>query len=925
MSNATQCRDAALADQPEPGGDDLATSKPAGEIVAIDRGVVHQICSGQVVLTLATAVKELLENSLDAGATVVDIKLREMGSEMVEVSDNGYGVEQRNYKGMTVKHATSKLREFTDLFSVETFGFRGEALSSLCALSNVTISTRHKSASTGTLMTYDHHGNILTSTTQARPVGTTVTLANLFSTMPVRQKEFHRSLKREFGKLISVMSAYGLVSSGVRIMVTNSKAKGGRTVVVHTQGSDSLRENMVNIFGTKQMSTVRPFAQVDLSEEDMAKANMRLHGVLPRVSLEGFISSPVHGEGRGAPDRQFYFVNSRPCDPTKLVKLVNQVYHGYNRNQFPFVCLNIITERSTVDINITPDKRQVFLTNEKFLNELVKKSLEKMFEDAPSTMDVNTFLTKPNSMSHDQSAEVTKNKENLASQSNVKNSPKFNLSNLKRSFSSSFSSSTSPLQNSGKKQKTLQSFFKVDPSGDNEDDCDEESSFVVHRESVEESEVLNNEVEKDKESSSNNIDKEREITFDDVENETNQELDDCGGKGDIGVIGNDSAKIESNGLTLIFDDYSTMKSQSLPEKGAEIKAGNVSIVIDDFTSISQKKVGEEVKNPGLNIIFDDFVDHKEISLKKSPKCENSKPSNVGEGFKITFDKFDANDKIDVPVPRKKPNSNEVTVVVEDDEALEDKSRTFKKKEVKASFNFDSLVISLKEMEKSESDLKCLKFKAQIKTSDNKNAEAELQKQIQKTDFAEMEIFGQFNLGFLITGLKSDLFIIDQHATDEKYNFETLQKTTVIKSQKMVVPQKLELTSVNESILIDNLPVFEKNGFHFKIDENAPTTEKVSLTSLPISKNWTFGKEDIDELIFMLSEAGEDSSEHFRPSRVRAMFASRACRTSVMVGTSLSMGDMDRLVRHMGEIEQPWNCPHGRPTIRHLVNTEMVRL
>ena len=181
---------------------------------------------------------------------------------------------------------------------------------------------------------------IITSTTQARSVGTTVTLANLFSTMPVRQKEFHRSLKREFGKLISVMSAYGLVSSGVKIMVTNSKVKGGRTVVVHTQGSENLRDNMVNIFGTKQMSTLRPFSQVDLTEEDMAKANIRLHGPLPTVKLEGFISSPVHGEGRGAPDRQFYFVNSRPCDPTKLVKLVNQVYHGYNRHQFPFVCLN---------------------------------------------------------------------------------------------------------------------------------------------------------------------------------------------------------------------------------------------------------------------------------------------------------------------------------------------------------------------------------------------------------------------------------------------------------------------------------------------------------------------------------------------------------------------------------------------------------
>jgi len=923
MFNATKSGDAAHTDQHEPGGDDLATSTPAGEIVAIDRGVVHQICSGQVVLTLATAVKELLENSLDAGATVVDIKLREMGSEMVEVSDNGHGVEQRNFKGMTVKHATSKLKEFTDLFSVETFGFRGEALSSLCALSSMTISTRHKSASTGTLMTYDHHGNILTSTTQARPVGTTVTLANLFSTMPVRQKEFHRSLKREFGKLISVMSAYGLVSSGVRIMVTNSKAKGGRTVVVHTQGSDSLRENMVNIFGTKQMSTVRPFAQVNLTEEDMAKANLRLHGALPCVRLEGFISSPVHGEGRGAPDRQFYFVNSRPCDPTKLVKLVNQVYHGYNRNQFPFVCLNIITERSTVDINITPDKRQVFLTNEKFLNELVKKSLEKMFEDAPSTMDVNTFLTKPNSMSSDQSAEVTKNKENIASQSNVKNSPKFNLSNLKRSFSSSFSSSASPAQGSGKKQKTLQSFFKVDPSGDNEDDCDDEgSSFVVHCETVE-SEVQNNEVEKDEEYSNNDVEEEK--AFDVVEKETDREIEDLGSKGDVGVSGSNPSKIESSGLRLIFDDYSTMKSQSSPKKGTEIKSGNISIVFDDFTSISQKKVGEDDKPPGLNIIFDEFVDQKEFSLKKSSECENTEPSNVGESFKITFDKFDADDEIDVPVALKKAKRSEVTVVVEDDKDIEDNSRTFQKKEVKASFNFDSLVRSLKEMDEAESDLKCLKFKAQIKASDNKNAEAELQKQIKKTDFAEMEIFGQFNLGFLITGLKSDLFIIDQHATDEKYNFETLQKTTVIKSQKMVVPQKLELTSVNESILIDNLPVFEKNGFHFEIDENAPTTEKVSLTSLPISKNWTFGKEDIDELIFMLSEAGEDSSEHFRPSRVRAMFASRACRTSVMVGTSLSMGDMCKLVRHMGEIEQPWNCPHGRPTIRHLVNTEMLRL
>ena len=114
----------------EPG----ATEAAAGNITVIDRKVVHTICSGQVVLSLATAVKELVENSLDAGASVVEVRLQEFGSALVEVIDNGSGVQEKNFEALTVKHATSKLRQFSDLFSVETFGFRGKALSSLCPM-----------------------------------------------------------------------------------------------------------------------------------------------------------------------------------------------------------------------------------------------------------------------------------------------------------------------------------------------------------------------------------------------------------------------------------------------------------------------------------------------------------------------------------------------------------------------------------------------------------------------------------------------------------------------------------------------------------------------------------------------------------------------------------------------------------------------
>lgn len=184
----------------------------------------------------------------------------------------------------------------------------------------------------------------------------------------------------------------------------------------------------------------------------------------------------------------------------------------------------------------------------------------------------------------------------------------------------------------------------------------------------------------------------------------------------------------------------------------------------------------------------------------------------------------------------------------------------------------------------------------------------------------MEILGQFNLGFIITRLKSDLFIIDQHATDEKYNFEMLQKSCMLRHQPLIAPQTLELTAGNEAILLDNLDIFTANGFMFDIDESQPCGQRVQLRSAPQSRNWSFGASDIDELIFMLSDA---PGQMCRPSRVRAMFASQACRRAIMVGDVLSHSNMRTLVNNMGEINQPWNCPHGRPTVRHLLSLSMI--
>ena len=291
-------------------------------------------------------------------------------------------------------------------------------------------------------------------------MGTTVNLQNLFSTMPVRQKEFKRNIKKEYSKLISVISSYGLVASGVKIKVTNVKANNKSEVVLQTHGSQSLRDNLVNIFGVKAVANIKPIVQATLSEEELRLANIK---TVPEnsVRLEGFISCHNNGNGRGAPDRQFYFINSRPCDHAKLFKIVNQVYHVYNRNQYPFVVLNIKTKRDDIDINVTPDKRQIFLSHERFLIELIKKSLEQMYMDAPSTMPANNFLAVSKKFEISEREKM----EEKSTWKAVESLTSRNVSKLKRSLSESFSCAG---KESNKKQRTLDGFAGMSAA---EEDC----------------------------------------------------------------------------------------------------------------------------------------------------------------------------------------------------------------------------------------------------------------------------------------------------------------------------------------------------------------------------------------------------------------------------------------------------------------------
>ena len=228
----------------------------------------------------------------------------------------------------------------------------------------------------------------------------------------------------------------------------------------------------------------------------------------------------------------------------------------------------------------------------------------------------------------------------------------------------------------------------------------------------------------------------------------------------------------------------------------------------------------------------------------------------------------------------------------------------------------------------------------------------------KNDFEDMHVIGQFNLGFILVRCRNNnLWILDQHACDEKYNFERLCSTTVIHEQKLLAPMPLELSPSEETCILENRQVFEQNGFRFEYREDKPPRHRFALTSLPHSgardgrKAVQFGKDDVHALCAVLGADGASYSPQdggtgvdgtgvygnnavrryaglsqngekamLRLPKAVAMFANRACRGSVMIGTALSKKEMETIVERLASVDHPWNCPHGRPTLKHVKDT-----
>lgn len=167
--------------------------------------------------------------------------------------------------------------------------------------------------------------------------------------------------------------AYALIAKGVRLVCTNTTGKNIRSVVLKTQGSASLKENIITVFGTSTFSCLEP---VTLSISD-------------GCMVEGFVSKSGYGSGRNIGDRQFFFVNGRPVDMPKVGKLVNELYRGANSRQYPIAIMNFSVPTRAYDVNVTPDKRKIFFSDESSILQSLREALEKIYSSNQASYSVN--------------------------------------------------------------------------------------------------------------------------------------------------------------------------------------------------------------------------------------------------------------------------------------------------------------------------------------------------------------------------------------------------------------------------------------------------------------------------------------------------------------------------------------------------------
>jgi len=792
-------------------------------IKKLDAKSIQNICANQVILDISACVKELLENSLDAESKTIEIYLKDFGQESIIVKDNGHGICKINFSTIIQKGATSKLSTFDDLNVINSYGFRGEALNALNQISDLTIITRTKDDIYGSKIKFNKENELIFQEDIASEIGTTIILEKIYQNFPVRLLDLKNNIKSHYAKILALITEYSLISLKTKIMLFNeTKEKPKEMILNNGNPEESLSNRILKILGKKILDAVMEF-ECNLTET---------------FQIKGFLMKNINsGSGKEnlwlKKNMVYFYLNKRPIDPPKrFLYVLGEIYRQYNSNSKFIAILNFELKNEDVDYNLSPDKREIYLQNEKNLVQLFKNQ-------------INSF--------HEKLHSFQKSIPELPSKQKIQ-AMKLNA----------------------------QETSIIDAMDDN----------------IEKKKKINENTYSLIEKLSNNASPMELITNEFADHEENLERDN---KKKYAITYFQPSKNNDEAKNELFEGWGDKINEKTQNGGYRMK------IYEPGKKDSLKK------NDNINMTEQDISfsqTQKIINLDSPMEIEITAPPNK-KSFQMKI--FEPKKKQTMDMSQKKENNYTMKIFEPKGTTLSNDVKTSVinfKPEQSESFTNEKI----KFFNSKNDEMPKIIEKEAADTLENQNGLA-----FCKENFRNLKIIGQFNVGFIITYLKERdaIFIVDQHAADEKANFEKLIKEYKFESQMLINPLNLSnLTDIELHTIKENLSIFEKNGFSliFKNDKEE-NNQKILLKSLPCFKNVQFNLDDFYELLKNINQLDHYSNDEIiRPCKFKSSIAYKACRSSLMVGDCLNKKEMKKVVDKLSELVSPWNCPHGRPTM-----------
>ena len=343
------------------------------KIQVLDQITIDKIAAGEVIERPASVIKELVENAIDAGATAITTEIKDGGISLIRITDNGCGISQEEVPLAFLRHSTSKIRTVEDLTTVASLGFRGEALSSIAAVSQVELITREKSAVLGTCYQIDGGLEKMLEETGAKE-GTTFLVRNLFYNTPARRK-FLKTAMTEASHVNELMMRMALSHPEISFQFINN----GQTKL-HTSGNGKLKDAIYQIFGREIAANLVP-----------------VEAVAAGVKVTGYLGKPVIS--RGNRNYEIYYINGRYVKSNIIAKAIEDGYKDFTmQHKYPFTVLHFEIDGERIDVNVHPTKMELRFSNQQQVYDFVYQAIKDAFHKKEFIPKVELPESKPELM-----------------------------------------------------------------------------------------------------------------------------------------------------------------------------------------------------------------------------------------------------------------------------------------------------------------------------------------------------------------------------------------------------------------------------------------------------------------------------------------------------------------------------------------------